>query len=113
MLANRRDIPLTTYRFWMVRCLCICFWLRSLSETMRAQIDMRMGLVTTGIGWIVQNQGAGPNSDDHLFWTSGDGANWKDITPRDPSSRQIASSFFLDASHGWVLLTVTGKEPVL
>jgi hypothetical protein len=66
----------------------------------------RMGLVAAGSGWIVQNQSVGANSDDRLFWTGDDGNNWKDITPSDAASRQIAAAFFLDASHGWVLFAV-------
>ncbi len=77
---------------------------------LRAEAAPRMGLVAAGTGWIVQNQSIGASSDDYLFWTSDDGNNWKDITPRDPASRQIADVFFLDASRGWVLFAVRGKE---
>lgn len=97
---------MTTHRSWIVRCLCICFWLGSLSGMLRAQGGTRMGLVAAGTGWIVQNQSVGASSDDRLFWTGDDGNNWSDITPHDPASRQIAAAFFLDASHGWVLFAV-------
>jgi len=70
-----------------------------------------MGLVAAGTGWIVQNQSIGASSDDHLFWTSDDGANWRDITPQDPASRQIAGVFFLDASRGWALLALKHEWP--
>jgi len=53
----------------------------------------------------------GTSSDDHLFWTSDDGDNWKDITPRDPASRQIAGVFFLDDFRGWVLLALKHEWP--
>jgi photosystem II stability/assembly factor-like uncharacterized protein len=106
-----RSIPMTTHRFWIVRCLCICFFLGSLSGIPRAEAAPRMGLVAAGTGWIVQNQGIGAGNDDHLFWTSDDGNNWKDIAPRDPASREIAGVFFLDASRGWVLLALKREPP--
>src|SRR5439155_16187851 len=49
--------------------------------------------------------------DDHLFWTSDDGANWRDITPQGSASRQIAGVFFLNASRGWVLLALKHEWP--
>lgn len=102
---------MTKHRFWIVRCLCICFWLGSLSGVPRTEAGPRIGLVAVGTGWVVQNQGIGASSDHHLFWTSDDGNNWKDITPRDPASRQIAGAFFLDAAHGWVLLAIKHEGP--
>jgi len=59
-----------------------------------------MGLVGPGVGWALRNQGTLPNPNHHLFWTIDDGANWKDITPQDPASHEIAGVFFLDASRG-------------
>lgn len=102
---------MTTHRFWIVRCLCICFWLGAGPGIPRAEAGPKMGLVAAGSGWIVQNQGIGASSDDHLFWTSDDGNNWKDITPRDPASKEVAGVFFLDASRGWVLLAVKREPP--
>ena len=102
---------MTAHRSWIVRWLCICFWIGSVSGIPRAQAESRMGLVAAGSGWIVQNQGVGPTSDDHLFWTSDDGNNWKDITPDDPASRQIAGVFFLNDSRGWVLLALKHEWP--
>lgn len=65
-----------------------------------------MGLVAPGVGWAVLAQGTVHNRSDRVFWTSDDGANWKDITPQDPASHEIAGVFFLDASRGWVLLAL-------
>ena len=62
-----------------------------------------MGLVAPGVGWAVQG-------DCVLLWTNDDGAHWTDITPHDPSSREIAGVSFLDASRGWVLFAVRDEE---
>jgi hypothetical protein len=70
-----------------------------------------MGLVGPGVGWTLQYRGAGPGSDDRLFWTSDDGGAWKDITPQDRSSRHVAGVFFLDPSRGWVLLALKREPP--
>ncbi len=102
---------MATHRFWIVPCLCTCLWFGSLSGIARTEAGPQMGLVAAGTGWIVQNQSVGASSDDQLFWTSDDGNNWKDITPRDPASRQIAGVFFLDDFRGWVLLALKHERP--
>ena len=101
---------MTAHRFWIVRFICICLCIGSLSGAVQAA-GPRMGLVAAGAGWIVQNQAVGASSNDRLFWTGDDGNHWKDITPHDPASRQIAAAFFLDAWHGWVLLAVKNEPP--
>lgn len=107
---SKEGVPMTVNRLFIARCICACFALTCLSGLAEAQT--RMGLVGPGAGWAVLRQGTGPGpaKDDHLFWTSDDGANWADITPNDPASRQIAGVFFLDASRGWVLFALTGKQ---
>ena len=77
-----------------------------------AQAEPRMSLVAPRVGWAVLDQGTGlgTSREDHLFWTSDDGGVWKDITPPDSDSSEIASVFFLDASQGWVVLAVRGEE---
>ncbi len=95
---------MTVNRLLIARCISACFALACLPGIVAAQ--PRMGLVGPGVGWALQYRGAGPGSDDRLFWTSDDGANWKDITPQDPASHEIAGVFFLDPSRGWVLLAL-------
>ena len=73
-----------------------------LSLNVAAQPRPSIGLIAAGVGWAVQ----GPR----LLWTNNNGGNWVDITPHDPSSKEIAGVFFLDASRGWVLFTVTNES---
>jgi photosystem II stability/assembly factor-like uncharacterized protein len=61
-----------------------------------------MKLLTPNIGWAATNQ--------KLFWTTDDGAHWKDITPKTKPGRTITSAFFLDPSHGWMVLAFKGEE---
>jgi hypothetical protein len=61
-----------------------------------AQQVQSMKLLTAQIGWAQR----GP----HLYWTTDDGAHWKDIGPAKSSQTSIASVFFLDTSTGWALL---------
>jgi photosystem II stability/assembly factor-like uncharacterized protein len=98
-------------RLWVLRSLSMCLALTCFSAVL-AQAEPRMSLVAPRVGWAVLNQstGLGTGRDDHLFWTSDDGGVWKDITPPDPASREIAGVFFLDVSHGWVVLAVRGEE---
>ena len=96
------------HRFWIVHILSICISMMCFSGTVWAQ--PHMGLVGPGVGWALLNQGTQPNPNHHLFWTSDDGGTWTDVTPHAPASRQIAGVFFLDASRGWVLFALTGKE---
>ena len=63
-----------------------------------AQIEHSMQLLAPNIGWVLQG--------DRLYWTTDNGRHWKEITPRDAASQEIAWVTFLDASTGWVLLTL-------
>lgn len=98
-------------RFCTIRSLAICISLVCFPGIMCAQTQPRMGLVAQGVGWALLSQGTVYNPNDHLFWTSDDGANWRDVTPQDPGSRQIAGVFFLDTSRGWVLLALKHEWP--
>src|SRR5260370_38773069 len=99
------------HRFCTIRSLSICFALFCFPGTVRAQAEPHMGLIAPGVGWALQNQSMGQDRDDHLFWTSDDGSTWRDVTPHDPASREIAGVFFLNASRGWVLLPPKRETP--
>lgn len=100
---------MTVSRLLSARCFVACFALACLSGILAAQ--PRMALVGPGVGWTLLSQGTAYSPNDRLFWTNDDGANWKDVTPNDPASRQIAGVFFLDASRGWVLLALKRQPP--
>lgn len=100
---------MTVKRLLIARCICACFAFACLSGILAGQ--PRMGLVGPGVGWTIQYQGKRPGMDDHLFWTGDDGGTWRDITPHDPASKEIAGVFFLDASRGWVLLALKHEPP--
>jgi photosystem II stability/assembly factor-like uncharacterized protein len=60
-----------------------------------------MQLIAPGKGWAL-----GPNAQ--LFWTNDNGAHWSNISPKFTSV--MTDVFFLDVSHGWVLLTSEDEE---
>lgn len=102
---------MTVNRLLNARCTCACLLLVSFSGIAWAQFEPRTGLVGPGIGWALLSQGTVYGPNDRLSWTNDDGGNWKEVTPQDPSSRQIAGVFFLDASRGWVLLALKREPP--
>jgi photosystem II stability/assembly factor-like uncharacterized protein len=61
-----------------------------------------MKLLAPGVGWALANQ--------HLFWTTDNGANWKDITlaHRAGSDEHISHVFALDAHDIWLLYAQYG-----
>ena len=61
-----------------------------------------MKLLAPNVGWAATKQ--------KLFWTTDGGEQWKDITPKTSPGRTITSVFFVDPSHGWILLAREGKE---
>jgi photosystem II stability/assembly factor-like uncharacterized protein len=56
-----------------------------------------MKLLTAEVGWAQSGQ--------HLYWTTDDGAHWKDIAPPRSSKESLGGVFFLDTSTGWVVLS--------
>jgi photosystem II stability/assembly factor-like uncharacterized protein len=86
--------------------------LSTASPNARAQapeVSMRrmgsMKLLAPGIGWALANH--------HLFWTTDNGASWKDITPskRAGSDEHISHVFALNVHDIWLLYAQCG-EPV-
>jgi photosystem II stability/assembly factor-like uncharacterized protein len=63
---------------------------------------MAMKLIAPDVGWALANR--------RLFWTTDNGANWKDITPagRVGSDEHIAYVFALDAHDIWLLYAQYG-----
>jgi photosystem II stability/assembly factor-like uncharacterized protein len=53
-----------------------------------------MKLLAPGVGWAER---AG-----QYYWTSDNGANWRDITP--PGAGEKTGLFFLDTQHGWAVI---------
>ena len=61
-----------------------------------------MKLLAAQTGWA--------QSGHHLYWTTDNGAHWKDITPPKSPKESIGGIFFLDTSNGWALLSYPGQE---
>jgi photosystem II stability/assembly factor-like uncharacterized protein len=83
MAAMRRIFVAFSY-------LILVSWTPALGQSVSMQ------LITAEKGWALDNH--------RLFWTNDDGSHWKDITPPHQESETITDTFFLDSSHGWVLL---------
>ena len=58
-------------------------------------------LMAPGVGWA--------SSGGALYWTTDNGKEWKNITPRIHGG--IVSVFFLNSSTGWVLGSPLGEVP--
>ena len=56
----------------------------------------RMKLLAPGVGWAERG--------GRLYWTTDNGANWKDITPRLDADEILSSIFFLNPSTGWIAI---------
>lgn len=67
-----------------------------------AQQVQSMKLLTPQTGWA--------RSGQHLYWTTDDGAHWKDIAPPKSPAENIGGVFFLDESDGWVLLSYPNEK---
>jgi photosystem II stability/assembly factor-like uncharacterized protein len=61
-------------------------------------------LLSSGTGWA--------STGARLFFTTDNGAHWKDISPPNPNRDELASVFFNDADTGWVLVAhhIQGDE---
>jgi len=101
--VGRTDLATT-----VIRRFGVCLALACFTGIASARPEPLMGLVAPGVGWALR--GCSVQSDCLLLWTNDDGAHWTDITPHDPSSREIAGVSFLDASRGWVLFAVRDEE---
>ncbi len=53
-----------------------------------------MKLLAPGVGWAERG--------GRLYWTTDNGANWKDITPPLDADEILSSIFFLNPSTGWI-----------
>ncbi len=84
---------------------CALLLALSLSLAASAEIEHSMKLLAPDVGWALQG--------GRLLWTADNGKNWRDITPHDPSSQEIASVFFLDTSTGWVLFAVRNQSETI
>jgi len=88
------------------RRLTFAFFLSLLLAcTLAPKLSAQMKLLSPDTGWFA-NHG-------HLFWTSDNGAHWKDITPSGsaiPKGAQFGGVFFLNAAEGWA--TLSYPEPL-
>jgi len=73
-----------------------------LSGALLAQQLNSMKLLARKTGWAW--------SGNHLYWTTDNGAQWKDIAPPMPKDEWLGGVFFLDTSTGWVVLARPGKN---
>ncbi|MBI3478497.1 MAG: hypothetical protein HY010_22445 [Acidobacteria bacterium] len=62
-----------------------------------AQAVSAMKLLTPTTGWVQSNL-------YHLYWTTDEGAHWKEITPPKSPQEFLTGVFFLDSSSGWAVL---------
>jgi photosystem II stability/assembly factor-like uncharacterized protein len=62
----------------------------------QAQVQDSMKLLAPDIGWA-ERGGA-------LYWTTDDGARWRDITPQLAQNERLGKVFFLDPSTGWMVI---------
>jgi len=64
-----------------------------------------MKQIAPGIGWA--ECGVSSDSldgfDKDYYWTTDNGAHWKNITPHAAGKRKIADFFFLDPYRGWAI----------
>lgn len=69
------------------------------------QVIADMKMMSPGVGWILLN--------GRLYRTADDGRNWRDITPRIPSTIPMGEEqvFFLDSSRAWVAYADYSKGP--
>lgn len=73
-----------------------------MSLSASAQQVQSMKLLTPQIGWVLNGQ--------HLYWTTDNGAHWKDITPPKAPKEDVGGVFFLDKSTGRVVLSYSDEK---
>jgi len=61
-----------------------------------------MKLIAPGVGWAERG--------GRLYWTSDNGANWKEIMPPLDAGDRLGGIFFLDPSRGWITINRPGLE---
>ncbi len=61
-----------------------------------------MKLLAPGVGWAERG--------GRLYWTSDDGANWKDISPPLDTGERLDGIFFLDSSRGWIAINHAAQD---
>lgn len=57
---------------------------------------------------VAPEKGWARTSNGHLFYTSDNGGHWTDISPKAPG--HTSDTFFLNESHGWVLLSNENEQ---
>jgi photosystem II stability/assembly factor-like uncharacterized protein len=86
------SLPVLTLLF-----VSVAFSFQSSNNQTRAVVDFKsFDLLGDQTGWAATNK--------ELFWTNDNGNSWKDIAPPEGRDGGIVNAFFVDASHGWVLL---------
>jgi len=72
----------------------------------------RMKLLAPGIGWAEHDVGSDSPDGfaEDYYWTTDNGAHWKNITPRAAGKRKIADFFFLDPYRGWAMFEPTAEQ---
>jgi photosystem II stability/assembly factor-like uncharacterized protein len=61
-----------------------------------------MQLLSSDTGWALR--------EGRLYWTTDNGAKWKEITPQTALQGGITAAFFLNTSAGWALITRGNKS---
>ena len=71
-----------------------------------------MRLLAPGIGWaeISVSRDSSDSSDQVYYWTTDNGAHWKNITPHAPRKQELADFFFLDTHRGWAIFNLPAEE---
>jgi photosystem II stability/assembly factor-like uncharacterized protein len=87
----------------------VCFSTRSnLAAAARQAVrEGRPSLPDGAFGWDELSPGVGCSflSDNRLVWISDDGNHWVEITPPRSPGEVVVTSYFLDATRGWAVIT--------
>jgi photosystem II stability/assembly factor-like uncharacterized protein len=78
-------------------CVCAALPLQVSIGKRRTVTEIKVfDLVGRQTGWAATNTA--------LYWTNDNGSSWKNIAPPEAKEGGIVNAFFVDATHGWVLL---------